>query len=174
MIRLEPIHVPFQVRWFFDGTIVCYTKWHIPIVIISFISLLALFLLIIFTAASVYFKTLRKKVWLPILWCVIVFLLCSMWNLSSLRSSLLSSLVAWRKSTNGGLLWNLATDTYLWPQQSWIQPMWCVSSVASYSYLVVMVTSGAIVYPLANRDSSEYPCSHASRMHRIIGWLPPV
>ena len=39
----------------------CYTRWHIPLAILALVGLLAQALLILFVAASIYYKTLSKK-----------------------------------------------------------------------------------------------------------------
>lgn len=48
--------------WFFDGNEECYKFPHILLAIPAVVCLLLQILLILFIAAAVYYKTLRKKV----------------------------------------------------------------------------------------------------------------
>lgn len=48
--------------WFFDGSLQCYQGWHILLAILAIVCHLAQALLVLFVAAVIYYKTLRKKV----------------------------------------------------------------------------------------------------------------
>ncbi len=61
MLNKKSILIIVQV-WFFDGNQKCYHGWHIPLAILALIGLLSQALLVLFVAASIYYKTLRKKV----------------------------------------------------------------------------------------------------------------